>query len=56
MGTDLTCCSSEAGWGPGRGGPAPCPGFCPGGGSVCGAETSPAAFLPRARDFLARGT
>lgn len=28
MGTDLTCCSSEAGWGPGRGGPAPCPGFC----------------------------
>lgn len=26
MGMDLTCCSSEASWGPGRGGPAPCHG------------------------------
>lgn len=30
MGMGLTCCSSEAGWGPGRGGPAPVTAFPPG--------------------------
>lgn len=42
MGMDVTCCSSEAGWGPGRGGPAPCPGV-----SARGKETASAGRRPR---------